>query len=399
MRQIFLSLCATSILTIAAQTSQLTQQQALEQILMNNSELKSLSAKNEATSLTLSDEASALADPSIDFEHLWGKTKDDNRWNVGVSQSFDWPGVYAKRKAAAKAQGAALAYLYDAKCLEISQQAKQAMINAVYANKRLAMLNEVQSNIKQLSSLVKNGYDKGQLTVLDVKKINLELFSINTKISEVEQELDEAIAELNALNASTDMNVDLQDYRAEKFKTLEAYLNEIENLDPAILAAKQSAAASELAAKSAAASRLPGFSLGYRHAYEDGMHFNGFSVGINLPLFSKRKAAKTALLEAQSASFDAVSSAASAEAEITALYNNAARQRKLLDELGSITLDDSYPELLLTAYKGGELNALNYLLELNYFIEARTDLLSTEHCLRSDLAKLNKYDTLKQCKQ
>jgi hypothetical protein len=67
----------------------------------------------------------------------------------------------------------------------------------------------------------------------------------------------------------------------------------------------------------------------------------------------------------------------------------------LLDELGTVTLDETYPDLLLMAYKGGELNALNYLLELNYFIEARVDLLSTEHCLRSDLARLNKYDIIK----
>jgi outer membrane protein TolC len=396
MKRIILTICAASALSISAQTStQLTQQQAIEQILMNNTELKSLSASNSAQSLSLIDEASSLADPEIDFERLWGKTSDDKRWNVGVTQSFDWPGVYAKRKAAAKAQNAAMAYLYDAKYIEISLRAKEAMINAVYANKRLEMLRAVQNNIKELSSLVKDGYDKGQLTVLDVKKINLELFSITTKISDVEQELTEAISVLFALNASQDMNVDLQNYSAEQFKSLEIYLAEVSESDPQVLAAKQSAEASALKAKAASASRLPGFSLGYRHAYEDGIHFNGFSVGVNLPLFSRRKAASAALLEAQSASFDAISETSSAQSEIIAMYNNASRHRKLLDELGTVTLDETYPDLLLMAYKGGELNALNYLLELNYFIEARVDLLSTEHCLRSDLARLNKYDIIK----
>lgn len=395
MKQIIMSLCMATALSAFTQTTQLTQQQALEQILLNNTELKSISAQNTAKTLTLHDEASSLADPQIDFEHLWGKTSDDNRWNVGISQSFDWPGVYAKRKAAAKAQSTALAYLYDAKCVEISQQAKQAMIDAVYANKRLAMLNTVQSNIKQLSVLVKDGYDKGQLTVLDVKKINIELFSIETKISDIEQELAEAVAQLYTLNASHDMNVDLQEYRAEQFLSLDSYLAEVNDVDPEVLAAKQSAEAASLQAKAASASRLPGFSVGYNHAYEDGMHFNGFSVGINLPVFSRRKASQAATLEAQSASFDAITATSSARSEIIAQYNNASRHRKILDELGAITLDDTYPELLLFAYKGGELNALNYLIELNYFIEARTELLSTEHCMRSDLAKLNKYEVVK----
>jgi hypothetical protein len=74
-----------------------------------------------------------------------------------------------------------------------------------------------------------------------------------------------------------------------------------------------------------------------------------------------------------------------------ALHRDVTRERKLLDELGAVTLDDSYPELLMMAYKGGQINALNYLLELNYFIEARTNLLNTEHCMRLDLARLNRY--------
>lgn len=392
MKKIIISLCAASMsLAVCAQSQQLSQREALLEILQNNTELQSLAAQNKASALSLTDETSSLADPQIDFEHLWGKTSDDNRWNVGVSQSFDWPGVYAKRRAAAKAQGDAMAYLYDAQCLEIVQQAKAAMIDAVYANKRLAMLREVKENIDKLSSLVQEGYDKGELTVLDVKKLKLESFTITTQISEVEQEFTEAISVLFALNASKDMRIDLQNYMAEQFLSLDAYLDQVATNDPQVLAAKQSAEAAKLSAKAASASRLPGFSLGYRHAYEDGMHFNGFSVGVNLPLFSRRKAAQVATLEAQSASFDAISAATKVQTQMIALHRDVTRERKMLDELGTVTLDDTYPSLLMMAYKGGQINALNYLLELNYFIEARTNLLNTEHCMRLDLARLNRY--------
>jgi outer membrane protein TolC len=187
------------------------------------------------------------------------------------------------------------------------------------------------------------------------------------------------------------MRIDFENYMAEQMLPLDTYLEQVTTSDPQVLAAKQSAEAAKLSAKAASASRLPGFSLGYRHAYEDGMHFNGFSVGVNLPLFSRRKAAQVATLEAQSASFDAISAASTVQTQMIALHRDVTRERKLLDELGAVTLDDSYPELLMMAYKGGQINALNYLLELNYFIEARTNLLNTEHCMRLDLARLNRY--------
>ena len=36
------------------------------------------------------------SDPEVSFEYLWGigKLADGNKWNAGISQSFDWPGVY-----------------------------------------------------------------------------------------------------------------------------------------------------------------------------------------------------------------------------------------------------------------------------------------------------------------
>ncbi|MDE7141660.1 MAG: TolC family protein, partial [Muribaculaceae bacterium] len=44
----------------------------------------------------------------------------------------------------------------------------------------------------------------------------------------------------------------------------------------------------EAEASVAKAGRYPSFSVGYRHAFEEGTHFDGFSVGIGLPLYSRR---------------------------------------------------------------------------------------------------------------
>ena len=42
--------------------------------------------------------ANNLSDPEIEFSHQWGQKGIGNKWGVGISQSFEWPGVYQSRK-------------------------------------------------------------------------------------------------------------------------------------------------------------------------------------------------------------------------------------------------------------------------------------------------------------
>ena len=363
---------------------------AVKTVLSNNPRLKAIEESHDAQRRMLGVEGRITSQPEVEFEHLWGKDG-STKWNVGVTQGFDWPGVYAKRKAGAQAQIDAFQYLYDSEALSVAMEVRLCVARMVYVNRQLEMMNEVSANLKKLQALVATGYEKGQLNILDVKKLNFEVYSIETKLADLKQEEGELQAQLAALNGGAPVAVDAAAYSLQPIRDKEYYLNAAVENNPDVKAANQKAEASRASAKVARANRLPGFSLGYRHAFEEQTHFNGFAVGVTIPVFTTSAAVSAADMEARGFNFEAVTAASSARTAISARYDDALRRSAALKDMAAVALDENYPRLLLMAYEGGQINVITYLQEINFFISARADYLSSEYNYVVDLTELNRF--------
>ena len=388
-KAIIFAVAAFAAATAGART--LSQAEAIDTIISNNSRLKALRANAEADYQSDLYEAKRLNDPEVEFEHLWGPD-DNKKWNIGVSQSFDWPGAYGKRIRTAESRRQAWTYRYAAEELSLRTSAKEAFAMGVYARRRLDLLQRVYENMDSLRNYITTGYRDGQLTILDVKKIQLELYGLRARIADVSQESMQAGAELAALNDGNALDADFGAYPAEPMYDLSRYLEYASSANPDVTAAEATAKSARLEADAVAASRMPGFTVGYRHAFEEEQHFNGFAIGVSLPVYSRSRAVKAAKLRATASGFDAAEASASARSAVTAAYSVAEKRRNALSELNDVTLDESYPRLLLMAYKGGQINVITYLQELNYYLSAREARLDAEYQLRLALITLNKYN-------
>lgn len=388
-KAIIFAVAAFAAATAGART--LSQAEAIDTIISNNSRLKALRANAEADYQSDLYEAKRLNDPEVEFEHLWGPD-DNKKWNIGVSQSFDWPGAYGKRIRTAESRRQAWTYRYAAEELSLRTSAKEAFAMGVYARRRLDLLQRVYENMDSLRNYITTGYRDGQLTILDVKKIQLELYGLRARIADVSQESMQAGAELAALNDGNALDADFGAYPAEPMYDLSRYLEYASSANPDVTAAEATAKSARLEADAVAASRMPGFTVGYRHAFEEEQHFNGFAIGVSLPVYSRSRAVKAAKLRATASGFDAAEASASARSAVTAAYSVAEKRRNALSELNDVTLDESYPRLLLMAYKGGQINIITYIQELNYYLSARETRLDAEYQLRLALITLNKYN-------
>ena len=382
---------AAVLATTTAEARTLSQAEAIDTIISSNSRLKALRANAEADYQSDLYEAKRLNDPEVEFEHLWGPD-DNKKWNIGVSQSFDWPGAYGKRIRTAESRRQAWTYRYAAEELSLRTSAKEAFAMGVYARRRLDLLQRVYENMDSLRNYITTGYRDGQLTILDVKKIQLELYGLRARIADVSQESMQAGAELAALNDGNALDADFGAYPAEPMYDLSRYLEYASSANPDVTAAEATAKSARLEADAVAASRMPGFTVGYRHAFEEEQHFNGFAIGVSLPVYSRSRAVKAAKLRATASGFDAAEASASARSAVTAAYSVAEKRRNALSELNDVTLDESYPRLLLMAYKGGQINVITYIQELNYYLSARETRLDAEYQLRLALITLNKYN-------
>ncbi|MDE7443319.1 MAG: TolC family protein, partial [Muribaculaceae bacterium] len=336
------------------------------------------SATSERLELQMSNR---LADPELEGAYQWGQGGVGDKWEAGVSQSFDWPGVYAARSRANGRKSEALQWLVEATANDVRMEAATALIDYVWANQQTHITESVLQQMQTLESAYDKAFQHGEATILDVNKTRL------TRI-DASRAHTAALSYLNAVRSSVCgmapmLNVDsllatVNDYPAQKLYSLEQYQGAVSGHDPMIRSLSLSADAAMANVSVARRSQMPGFKVGYSHLCELGDHFNGISFGLNLPVFSARNKVAAAQAAAEAAELELTQNRVSLMSRTAALYAEAKALAEEIGRYGAVATDPRPMQLLKQALDGGEINLLTYLQEVAYFNEAAISYLELQ---------------------
>ena len=137
---------------------------------------------------------------------------------------------------------------------------------------------------------------------------------------------------------------------------------------------------------------LPGLELGYRmNPSSGGMRYNGFLVGVSIPLFSNRHQVKQAQAQSRCADLLLSSATSSVEQELSALYQRAqtvefsmAEYRELLDRQNNL-------QLLNKAVIAGQISLIAYFVDVQSYYQSLQNYLQLQNEYQKALAKLYQY--------
>ena len=104
--------------------------------------------------------------------------------------------------------------------------------------------------------------------------------------------------------------------------------------------------------------RLPGISLGYRHAYEEMSHFNGFSVGVTLPVYSRKHSLAAVRSRRMAAEFSSESLRMQLEQTVRVDFAGATTLRSQIALYAPVVENVNNLALLRKALDGGQLSLL-----------------------------------------
>lgn len=382
----------TLIATVALQ-AQDPISRIIDEIVENNPDLKGKTALVEADRAERAN-ANVLPDPEVSVSHLWGGNI-GNKYSVAVSQGFDWPGAYGARRRAASSAMQAAGFRLLADRLELSLNAKERLYELVYVRQQIELLHRLGANLDSLQASIDRGFEKGELTVLDQRKIRIERYKFNASLIDLQAREQAISSEIAALAPGVTLPLDMvQAYPVEPQLSADEYMAQVAAFEPAYLAADMQAEAEKDEAHAARLSKYPGFSLGYEFENEMGDKFNGFSAAVTLPFLYGDKGRTAALARRQAAEFDRIAAEASARSRIEASLREctlwSSQCRAYVDVFG----DNQYLVLLSKAYRGGQINVIDYFSEMNYFYETTLQYLEADYRYRCALASLNRYSML-----
>ncbi len=305
---------------------------------------------------------------------------------------MDWPGAYAARRKGIEATGRALAAAERSTLIAKTLEIKQAMIDIVVAKRNTELSNALNDTISQMIEVIRKGADNGDITRLDLNKLEIERIAIAKQLAADKRSIITAISALEALCGKNvdDIAAQLVDFPNEVLLPENKYEELLTEANPSIFEAKENAISAKAIAKAESRALLPGFSIGYTYENEVVDKWHGVTAGISIPLFSSRGTARAAKLRAEAAETDAILAALQEVATLKSERGQALSLFKEIEEYKHIFEKEDNLKLLKKAFAAGQMTLLEYLGELNYFADAKREFIDVQYQYYLVMARLNR---------
>ena len=387
---IVITLLASAALSVNGQNSI---DAVLRSIEANNKELQ---ANNQ---LTVSKKLEAkldnnLPDPSVSYVHQYG-----NREGMGIqgelvaSQSFDFPSVYVQKNKLAKSKAAS----FDRQGAEFRQQillqAKEICLDLVLLNQQRALLDQRRQNAEQLAELYAMRLETGDANILETNKIDLELLNAKTEARMNESARIAKLQELATLNGGIAIDFTDTTYMSDgDILSFEELCAEAVTSNPQLLTLKSEQVAARRQLSVNTSKSLPSFELGYRmNTATGGERFNGFLVGISIPLFSNRNNVKQAKAQALYTDLQLESTTTTVESELHQLYNQSVALKTSMDEYNTVLKSQNSLALLNKAIQTGQISMIEYFVDVTTFYQSMQNYMQLQNEYQKVMAQLYKY--------
>lgn len=336
-----------------------------------------------------------LPAPEAEFSRVWGTKDMGNKWSLSVTQSFDWPGLYRARARALAHSTDAVAWLHAASLVDARARGRELLLDVVAARRRMDEVRMLHDVVHELEATVKTAYDNEEVTVLDYKKIKIEHIRLQQRLRQAEGAILAAENQVRALCG-----------RAEGDQVLEALgtqypdaamppmmtFDQLRQADPAVAASQATIESMRQTAKAEKLSRLPGFSLGYVHEKELGGSFNGFSVGVSLPTFANRHKARASELRIEAAQTEQRLMVGQRRADMLTARARAQEAWAMIEEARPLMEHSDSYALLHAALEAGQITMLDYVTEVEFFLEARLEYQDKLYNYHLAVAQLRRFE-------
>ncbi len=263
----------------------------LEIAYMNNGEL-------EATRLRAEEQRALIRTAySIDKTNFYYSFDENNiaanDYPIGViggEQRFDFPTVYSARKKANTIGYNMAVNEYEGKKREVTREVSKAYYHLVYLQNRKQVYHQIDSLYSRFSSAAESSYNQGAMTYLELLNAQSRQQEVLLLQRQMQYDIDIAYRNMSTLMQYDSLFV-IPD------ETLEMVVMQVDSAyaDPRLLYLENAVLKEGAELKVEKQLLLPDLTLGYfngTNRYEGARNYQGFQVGLGLPIFFSEQRAK-----------------------------------------------------------------------------------------------------------
>ena len=351
----------------------------LEQVEQNNQELKALASYVRSKKLELKS-GNNLPDPQFGAYYLpFGEHSQGDYREYQLTQSFEFPTVYGARNGLIDKQSDQLELDYQIKRQEILSRAKVLVLNHIYLSKRLEIETLRIERAKRVFEQVNELHEKEEVGILELNKAKVAWLQEQSKNKQIESDLKNVLLQLRNLNGGIELELSIFAYESSLELPSKDLIWSAKQLNDATLKElRQQGEIAQQSLKLVKNKSLPNLTAGYNSQGFSGERFSGLYAGLTLPLWSNRNKVKAAQSQLDYQQSFASAKTLEAYSEFEKQYNDYEIMLSKYQEYESTFAGLNSDDLLLQAYRIGELSFLEYYMELQFYHDAHDDMLNIE---------------------
>ena len=322
-----------------------------------------------------------------------------------ISQSFDFPTLYATRGKMNRLKTNALDAQATAFRQQILLQAKEVMPGHHHA---ATPASPARRTVKECGGAVGHvhpTFGNGRCQCTGTNKINLELLNVRTEARMNQTALNNKLKELLVLNGNQPFTpgrpmpgvtpnaqaLGLTEYPAVPLPTdFRPLADELLASDPTLQSLQGESSAARKQISASKQGWLPKLELGYRRNTESGHPLNGVVVGFSFPLFENRNKVKIAKTQALNIDYQKENAALQASSALWQLYEEAKNLHASMEEYERTFHQQQDLSLLKQALMGGQISMIEYFVEISVVYQSKTNLLQLENQYQKAMAQIYK---------
>jgi outer membrane protein TolC len=334
-----------------------------------------------------------LYDPSVEYDYMWGSPAGaGNQRDFSVTQRFDWPSAYKKKKDLSGQQIAQTELQQQVYRQDILLEAKLLTLQVIYLNKKVAELNRRLLNTQNLVQDYQKKLDKGDVIILDVNKAKLQLLNIQTEVKLNENEKQVLLTKISELNGGIPVIITDTLYPAlPAIPDFEILDSTIEANDPIIKVYEQEKRIWERQISLQKAMNLPKIETGYHSQGILGQSYRGFHAGVVIPLWENRNKLKTTQSNLDYTNAAAETHILEHRLENRQYYEQLDVRLKMIQEYKELLSTLNNTVLLNKALALGQITIIQYFYDESFYFTAYDKYLQAEWEYQQAVARLYKY--------
>lgn len=329
-----------------------------------------------------------LADPEIGLSYQWGVPSDvPDKKTIDVTQEFDFATLSGAKRRLARAKDSAADIALAAARRDIAAEADAIMTEIVFRRRMGLHYDSALSLMRRTLDAAEAAVRKGEMTIIDVNTVKMELNSLETESRLNEIEIRGAMAGLTRLAGGDvpDWNgTDYPDYSLPA--DFDGWCAMVAPTVPEVMAARAGVSIADTEISLRKSENLPTFSLGYTSELVTDANYHGVTLGFGLPLWANSGRVRAAKAARAAAALGAENAVLDFTLSHRTLFDKAVALRRLDDEARRLRDECDIRQSIRDLYDSGSLSVHDYLSQLRPLLDLDKKVIEAEYDYQKALA-------------